>query len=89
MPCPVTGRAFFYGGFSGSTCLCVRASIETSELLKLGISIVRERMSMVDWSLAMRIFGFGLFAVFCSLGILIGAIYGFGRILKRFEKADE
>jgi Na+-transporting methylmalonyl-CoA/oxaloacetate decarboxylase gamma subunit len=45
--------------------------------------------SMVDWNLAFSIFGFGLFAVFCSLGILIGAIYGFGRILKPFEKADE
>jgi Na+-transporting methylmalonyl-CoA/oxaloacetate decarboxylase gamma subunit len=25
-------------------------------------------------------------AVFCSLGILIAAIYGFGKVLKTFEK---
>jgi len=27
-----------------------------------------------------------LLAVFCSLGILIAAIYGFGKVLKTFEK---
>ena len=43
-------------------------------------------MGMVDWVLALRIFIFGLLAVFCSLGILIAAIYGFGRVLKTFEK---
>ena len=41
---------------------------------------------MVDWNLALRIFTFGLLAVFCSLGILIAAIYGFGKVLKTFEK---
>jgi len=50
------------------------------------ITIVRESIGMVDWSLALRIFSFGLLAVFCSLGILIGAIYGFGKVLKAFEK---
>jgi Na+-transporting methylmalonyl-CoA/oxaloacetate decarboxylase gamma subunit len=43
---------------------------------------------MIDWSLALRIFTFGLLAVFCSLGILIAAIYGFGKILKVFEKSN-
>jgi len=41
---------------------------------------------MVDWNLALRISTFGLLAVFCSLGILIAAIYGFGKVLKAFEK---
>ena len=41
---------------------------------------------MVDWGLAVKIFIFGLLAVFCSLGILIAAIYGFGKILKAVEK---
>ena len=41
---------------------------------------------MVDWSFAMKIFIFGLSAVFCSLGILIAAIYAFGRALKSSEK---
>jgi len=50
------------------------------------ITIVRESIGMVDWSLALRIFSFGLLAVFCSLGILIAAIYGFGKVLKAFEK---
>jgi hypothetical protein len=43
---------------------------------------------MVDWDLALKIFGFGLFAVFCSLGILIGAIYAFGKALKSSEKGQ-
>ena len=50
------------------------------------IVIARESMGMVDWNLALRIFTFGLLAVFCSLGILIAAIYGFGKVLKAFEK---
>ena len=50
------------------------------------ITIVRESIGMVDWNLALRIFTFGLLAVFCSLGILIAAIYGFGKVLKTFEK---
>ena len=41
---------------------------------------------MVDWGLALRIFAFGLLAVFCSLGILIAAIYGFGKVLRAVEK---
>jgi Na+-transporting methylmalonyl-CoA/oxaloacetate decarboxylase gamma subunit len=45
-------------------------------------------MNIVDWNLAVRIFTFGLLAVFCSLGILIMAIYGFGKILKVFEKSN-
>lgn len=43
---------------------------------------------MIDWGLAFSIFGFGLFAVFCSLGILIAAIYGFGKALKSSEKGQ-
>ncbi|HUT69073.1 MAG TPA: hypothetical protein VMW89_00230 [Desulfatiglandales bacterium] len=43
---------------------------------------------MVDWNLALRIFAFGLLAVFCSLGILIAAIYAFGKALKSFEKGQ-
>jgi len=43
---------------------------------------------MVDWNLALRIFAFGLSAVFCSLGILIAAIYAFGKALKFFEKGQ-
>jgi Na+-transporting methylmalonyl-CoA/oxaloacetate decarboxylase gamma subunit len=43
---------------------------------------------MVDWNLALRIFAFGLSAVFCSLGILIAAIYAFGKALKSFEKGQ-
>jgi Na+-transporting methylmalonyl-CoA/oxaloacetate decarboxylase gamma subunit len=41
---------------------------------------------MVDWNLAVAIFIFGLSAVFLSLGILIGAIYGFGIIARNFDK---
>ncbi len=41
---------------------------------------------MIDWSLAVKIFSFGLSAVFGSLAILIGAIYAFGKILKAMEK---
>jgi Na+-transporting methylmalonyl-CoA/oxaloacetate decarboxylase gamma subunit len=43
---------------------------------------------MVDWDLALKIFGFGLSAVFCSLGILIAAIYAFGKALRSFEKGQ-
>ena len=50
------------------------------------ITIVRESIGMVDWNLALKIFTFGLLAVFCSLVILIAAIYGFGKVLKTFEK---
>ena len=50
------------------------------------ITIVRESIGMVDWNLALKIFTFGLLAVFCSLGILIAAIYGFGKVLRAFEK---
>jgi len=41
---------------------------------------------MVDWNLAVKICSFGLGAVFCSLAILIAAIYAFGRIIKSVEK---
>jgi Na+-transporting methylmalonyl-CoA/oxaloacetate decarboxylase gamma subunit len=41
---------------------------------------------MIDWSFAVRIFIFGLSAVFGSLAILIGAIYAFGGIIRSFEK---
>ena len=41
---------------------------------------------MVDWNLAIKIFVFGLSAVFVSLGILISVIYAFGVILKKIEK---
>ena len=41
---------------------------------------------MIDWNLAVRIFSFGLSAVFSSLAILIAAIYAFGRVLKSIEK---
>jgi len=41
---------------------------------------------MIDWNLAVRIFSFGLGAVFSSLAILITAIYVFGKILKNIEK---
>jgi Na+-transporting methylmalonyl-CoA/oxaloacetate decarboxylase gamma subunit len=41
---------------------------------------------MIDWNLAVKIFAFGLSAVFGSLAILIGAIYAFGKILKNIEK---
>lgn len=42
---------------------------------------------MIDWYLALKIFSFGLSAVFASLAILIGAIYVFGKILKSIEKS--
>jgi len=45
-----------------------------------------EGIGMVDWDLALRIFTFGLLAVFCSLGILIAAIYGFGKVFRAVEK---
>ena len=41
---------------------------------------------MIDWNLAVKIFSFGLGAVFLSLGILIAAIYAFGNILKSIER---
>mgnify|MGYP001045793099 CR=1 FL=1 len=41
---------------------------------------------MIDWNFAVKIFSFGLGAVFSSLAILIAAIYAFGRILKSIEK---
>jgi len=41
---------------------------------------------MIDWNLAVKIFSFGLGAVFCSLAILIAAIYAFGRIIRDIEK---
>jgi len=41
---------------------------------------------MIDWDLGLKIFSFGLSAVFGSLAILIGAIYAFGKILKAMEK---
>jgi len=42
---------------------------------------------MIDWNLAVKIFSFGLGAVFFSLAILITAIYAFGKILKSIEKS--
>jgi Na+-transporting methylmalonyl-CoA/oxaloacetate decarboxylase gamma subunit len=44
---------------------------------------------MIDWNLALKIFSFGLSAVFGSLAILIGAIYAFGKIINRIEKKGE
>ena len=41
---------------------------------------------MIDWNLAVKIFSFGLGAVFSSLAILIAVIYAFGKILKIIEK---
>jgi Na+-transporting methylmalonyl-CoA/oxaloacetate decarboxylase gamma subunit len=41
---------------------------------------------MIDWGLALKIFTFGLSAVFGSLALLIGAIYAFGKILKTIEE---
>jgi len=41
---------------------------------------------MIHWDLAVKIFAFGLSAVFGSLALLIGAIYAFGKILKTIEK---
>ena len=45
-----------------------------------------EKTSMIDWGLAVKICLFGLSAVFGSLALLIGAIYGFEKILKILEK---
>ncbi|MBC8457143.1 MAG: OadG family protein [Deltaproteobacteria bacterium] len=45
-------------------------------------------MAMIDWNLALKIFTFGLGAVFASLAILIAAIYAFGKILKNIEKKN-
>jgi len=44
---------------------------------------------MIDWDLAVKIFAFGLSAVFGSLALLIGAIYAFGKILKTIEKESD
>jgi len=44
---------------------------------------------MIDWNLAVKIFSFGLGAVFLSLAILITAIYAFGKILKSIERKDD
>jgi len=41
---------------------------------------------MIDWDLGLKIFSFGLSAIFGSLAILIGAIYALGKILKAIEK---
>ncbi len=43
---------------------------------------------MIDWDLGLKIFSFGLSAVFGSLAILIGAIYAFGKILKAMKKSS-
>ena len=42
---------------------------------------------MIDWNLAVKIFSFGLGAVFSCLAILIAAIYAFGKILNIIEKS--
>jgi len=44
---------------------------------------------MIDWDLAVKIFSFGLSAIFGSLAILIGAIYVFGKILRAIEKKSD
>jgi len=44
---------------------------------------------MIDWNLAVKIFFFGLGAVFSSLAILIAAIYTFGKILKSIERKTD
>jgi Na+-transporting methylmalonyl-CoA/oxaloacetate decarboxylase gamma subunit len=41
---------------------------------------------MINWELAIKIFFFGVSAVFGSLALLIGAIYAFGKILKLLQK---
>ncbi len=43
---------------------------------------------MVDWNMALRIFIFGLSAVFGSLALLIAAIYAFGGILRIVERKE-
>jgi hypothetical protein len=45
-----------------------------------------EKISMIDWGLAVKICVFGLSAVFGSLALLIGAIYAFEKILKILER---
>jgi Na+-transporting methylmalonyl-CoA/oxaloacetate decarboxylase gamma subunit len=41
---------------------------------------------MINWELAIKIFFFGVSAVFGSLALLIGAIYAFGKILQLLQK---
>lgn len=41
---------------------------------------------MIDWNMALKIFTFGLSAVFGSLAVLIAAIYAFGKVAKLIEK---
>ena len=41
---------------------------------------------MIDWNMAIKIFTFGLSAVFGSLAVLIASIYAFGKVLKLIEK---
>jgi Na+-transporting methylmalonyl-CoA/oxaloacetate decarboxylase gamma subunit len=41
---------------------------------------------MINWELAIKIFFFGVSAVFGSLALLIGAIYAFGKILELLQK---
>jgi hypothetical protein len=50
------------------------------------LDTLREKIYMTDWGLAVKIFYLGLSTVFCSLAILIGAIYAFGKILEIIEK---
>lgn len=42
---------------------------------------------MIDWNLAVKIFTFGLSAVFASLALLIAAIYGFGWLFRILEQS--
>jgi F0F1-type ATP synthase assembly protein I len=42
---------------------------------------------MIDWILAIKIFTFGLSAVFGSLAVLIAAIYIFGWLLRTIEQS--
>ena len=42
---------------------------------------------MIDWNLAIKIFTFGLSAVFGSLAVLIAAIYIFGWLLRTSEQS--
>lgn len=44
---------------------------------------------MIDWDLGLKIFFFGLSAIFGSLAILIGSIYAFGKILRAIEKKSD
>lgn len=43
---------------------------------------------MIDWDAAVRIFFFGLSAVFGSLALLMAAIYAFGKIVRLLRKGD-